>query len=319
MGYSIEQAAKKAGVSLERYLAWEKGDKRPTYKQLEDLAENVYKRSLAILLLPHPPKEAPVQKDFRNLTNAENVNLSPELILALRKAKRYQLILEEVAASNEPPQFTKFKVSINEDAKMAALKFRKFLSLTLTEQKQWKPEDAFRNFKRKIEEIGIYVFQTRLSIQEARAFCLTGQFPIIVLNTDDALNGRTFSLFHEVCHLLFNINDVFKDLESGELNNDYKKIENFCNQFAASFLVPEDAFLSDVQAYGLSNKNVTDNTIRELAQSYNVSNEVIGRRLMDLSVITEDFFWGRKRTWDAAAKAAQEKKKEEQKNKGKRP
>ncbi len=313
MGYSTEQAAKKAGVPLDRYEAWETGDKVPTYKQLEGLAENVYKRSLAILLLPNPPKEALIQKDFRNLSNAETSQLSPEVIFALRKAKRYQLILEEVTSVSESSLFTKFKVSLADDPKNAALKFRKFLGLSLSEQKQWKQEDAFRNFKRKIEEIGIYVFQLKMPMQEARAFCLTGQFPIIVLNTNDATNGRIFSLFHEVCHILFNINDVFKDLESGQLNDEYKKIENFCNVFAASFLVPEEAFISDVKEYSISSGNINDSTIRFLSESYNVSNEVIGRRLMSLGILSEDFFWSRKRMWDAAARAAQEKKKEEQK------
>jgi len=71
MGYTIEQAAKKAGVPEEKFEAWEKGEKKPTYKQLETLAERVFKRPLAILLLANPPKEDSIQKDFRNLSNAE--------------------------------------------------------------------------------------------------------------------------------------------------------------------------------------------------------------------------------------------------------
>src|SRR5437867_319328 len=105
MGYTIEEAAKKAGVSNEKFEAWEKGEKIPTYKQLEILAERVYKRPLAILLLQNPPKEDPIQKDFRNLSNSEISNLSPEVRLALRKAKRYQLILQEVTLYEETRKF----------------------------------------------------------------------------------------------------------------------------------------------------------------------------------------------------------------------
>src|SRR5687767_1846914 len=105
IGYTVEQAAKKMGVPAERYRAWETGEKLPTYRQLEDLAENVYKRPVAILLLNEPPVEDSIQKDFRNISNSEISTLSPELRLALRKAKRYQLILDEVVKTELPPRY----------------------------------------------------------------------------------------------------------------------------------------------------------------------------------------------------------------------
>jgi Zn-dependent peptidase ImmA (M78 family) len=314
MGYSTEQAAKKAGVTLDKYEAWETGQKTPTYRQLETLAENVYKRPLAILLLPEPPFEDPIQKDFRNLSNAEIVDLSPELRLVLRKAKRYQLILEEVAALNEQPKFLSFKVALKDNPTTVATRFRQFLNLSIDEQKGWKYEDALRHFKQRIEEIGIYIFQLKIPIQDARAFCLTGKFPIIVLNTEDSNNGRIFSLFHEVCHVLFNVNDLFKDLEKGQLNDDYEKIETFCNQFAASFLVPEEYFVSDLRSYGISKGNVSEYDIKKMSRSYNVSNEVIARKLLAYQLITEDFFWTRKKLWDAAARSAKERQREKMKD-----
>lgn len=310
MGYTMEQAAKKIGVPSEKYEAWEKGDKLPTYKQLEDLAEKVYNRPLAILLLTEPPKEASIQKDFRNLSNSEITDFSPEIRLALRRAKRYQIILEEVASADELIKFTDFKVSIKDDPFSASKRFREFLELSLEQQKSWRYDDAFRNFKQKIESIGIYVFQIKMPMQEARAFCLTGKFPIIVLNKDDSNNGRIFSLFHEACHILFNTNDVFKDLKNGVLNKEYEMIETFCNQFAASFLVPDNLFQNDIKQFDNKNKQVSDNDIQRLARSYNVSNEVIARKLLFLKLISEDFFWKKKRLWDSMAKSAKERENE---------
>lgn len=313
MGYSLEQAAKKAGVPIDRYEAWETGQKLPTYKQLESLAENVYKRSLAILLLPEPPQEDPIQKDFRNLSNSDIQNLSPNMRLALRKAKRYQLILEEIVDLKETPKFKLFKVDQKDNAETSAQKFRDFLNLSLDEQKQWRYDDAFRHFKKKIESIGIYVFQLKLPIEEARAFCLTGEFPIVVLNTDDSKNARIFSLFHEVCHILFNTNDVFKD-KTGKLTSEYEMIENFCNQFAASLLVPIKSFQNDLKSNGFVKGKIIDSQIQSLARSYNVSNEVIARKLLLLQYISDDFFWTRKRMWDAAAKAQKQKENEKLKD-----
>ncbi len=314
MGYSIEQTAKKMGVSNEKYESWEKGEKPPTYKQLEDLAEKVYKRPLSILLLKKPPKEDPIEKDFRNLSNAEISNLSPDLRVALRKAKRYQLILEEVVAQDEAPKFKQFKISKTDDPLTASKKIRGLLNLTLEEQKSWKPDTSFANFRRYVESIGIYIFMMKLPIEEARAFCITGDFPVIVINKDDSKNATIFSIFHELCHILFNQNDVFKDEKNGVLNKEYKEIETFCNLFAASFLIPEDSFNKEIQSLNLIQNNVSDSQIQRLANTYNVSNEVVARKLLALQLISEDFFGGKKLFWDSMAKAAKIKENEKLKD-----
>jgi Zn-dependent peptidase ImmA (M78 family)/DNA-binding XRE family transcriptional regulator len=310
MGFTIEQAAEKAGVSPEKFQAWEKGDRLPTYKQLENLAENVYKRPLAILLLKEPPIEHEIQKDFRSLSNQEISNLSPELRLALRKARRYQLILEEVSLSDRSAKYEEFKVATSDNPITSAKKFRDFLKFPLEEQVSWKPESALLNFKRKVESVGIYIFQLKLPMPECRGFCLIGDFPVVVLNKDDSKNGRIFSIFHEVCHILFNQNDIFKDRQTGSLNIDYQKIENFCNQFAASFLVPEDAFDVNIRNLNLQKDRVGDAIFLKLSQAYNVSNEVIARKFLARHLISEELFWSKKRLWDSQAKRAKEKENE---------
>lgn len=314
VGYTIEQVANKIGVANERYEAWEKGELQPTYRQLERLAEDVYKRPLAILLLKTPPKEDAIQQDFRNLSNSEISNLSPEVRVALRKAKRYQLILEEVAANNEAPKFKELKISSAEDPLTASAAFRELTGLTLEEQKKWKPDNSFANFRRYVEATGMYIFMMKLPIEEARAFCITGDYPVIVINKEDSRNANIFSIFHEVCHILLNQNDVFKDIKNSELTKEYKEIEAFCNLFAASFLVPEDSFNKNIEFMALVKNNITDYQIQKLANTYNVSNEVIARKLLVRELINEDFFWRRKAIWDGAARAAKKKESEKMKD-----
>jgi Zn-dependent peptidase ImmA (M78 family) len=310
MGYSIEEAAKKAGVPAHRYEAWETGKKQPTYKQLEGLAENVYKRPIAVLLLENPPSEEPIEKEFRSLSNAQISDLPSSVRLALRKARRFQLILEEVVFWTTPPKYTSFRLTITEDAGDAAARFREFIDFKLAEQEAWRPEDSYRHFQALIETIGIYVFKLKLPMPQVRAFCLTGRYPVIVLNTDDSQNGRIFSLFHETCHILLNENDLFNDRQGEASRGQYARIENFCNEFSASFLVPDDSFQADLQFYGLRKNEIGDNQIQRLARRYNVSNEVIARKLLLRKLITEDFFWARKLLWDAAARSAKEKQNE---------
>lgn len=303
IGYSIDEIARKMNVKPEKINAWENGTASPTYTQLENLAYKVFKRPLAVFFLTEAPKEAPIEKDFRNLTSSEITHLSTEMRLVLRKAKRLQNLVRELNKDNETElQYKKFKVSIKDNPITAANSFREFLGLTIEEQKKWKPDNSFDHFKEYIEKIGIYIFQFQMPFEEARAFSLTDDFPIIVLNTDDAKNGRIFSLFHEVCHILFNIGGVFKDKESKNLKGEYEAIEDFCNRFAASFLVPEHLFKKDIDFNNQILHEWSDQDLEKFSKLYCVSKEVVLRKLVDLKLASKDFYFSKKKGWDAEIK-----------------
>ena len=104
--------------------------------------------------------------------------------------------MAETAAAN-PAGYENISIGPKTDPAKAAAKFRDFLGPTMVEQKSWKPDEAYRNFQAPVESIGIYVFKMKLPMPEIGTFCLTGRFPVIVLNTDDCENGRIFSLFRE--------------------------------------------------------------------------------------------------------------------------
>lgn len=154
-----------------------------------------------------------------------------------------------------------------------------------------------------------------MPLQEARAFCLTGDFPIIALSTEDSDNGRIFSLFHEVCHIYFNFNGLFRDTLSGTLTESYAEIERFCNEFAASFLVPDKDFQKHIGYPEYKQSTWNEFEILELAKLYSVSREVIARKLLSLELISEADLWKRKRMWDAQAKSAKEAEREKRKEK----
>ena len=63
-GWTIKELSKKLRVSEESIKAWLTGRKKPTLRQLENLAKYV-KRQLAVFFLPTPPKEKPLPKDYR--------------------------------------------------------------------------------------------------------------------------------------------------------------------------------------------------------------------------------------------------------------
>lgn len=316
IGYSIDEIALKMNVKPEKIKAWEKGVASPTYNQLENLAYKVFKRPLAIFFRNEPPKEEPIEKDFRNLTSSEIIHLSTEMRLALRKAKRLQNLIRGLNIDdNSELGFKNFKVSINNNPVESAARFREFLGLTITEQKKWNPDNSFDHFKEYIEKIGIYIFQFNMPFEEARAFSLTDDFPIIVLNTEDAKNGRIFSLFHEVCHILFNVGGVFKDSEGKNIKGEYTAIEDFCNRFAASFLVPEELFKKDIEFEKQNSHEWSEKDLERLSKLYSVSKEVILRKLVDLKLASKSFYFTRKKFWDSEFRNRNELRKETQKQK----
>src|SRR5437660_11812097 len=75
-GMDILLASKRIGVSEASVRKWESGDLQPTIKQLRR-ASKVYRRPLAVLLLPSPPKDFQPLRDFRRLSDDLREDWSP--------------------------------------------------------------------------------------------------------------------------------------------------------------------------------------------------------------------------------------------------
>jgi Zn-dependent peptidase ImmA (M78 family) len=98
---------------------------------------------------------------------------------------------------------------------------------------------------------------------------------------------QIFSLFHELAHLLLGENDVTRGISRGS-----GKIETFCDQFAAEFLVPSD----DLETR-LNFSTFDDDAIQELADYYKVSRPVILIKLVNRGIHTENNYWQKINQW----------------------
>lgn len=65
-----EDAAAKAGVKLERYQSWERGEDQPTIRQAQKLAHD-FRRPFALFFFPSVPKDFQPLQDFRRTGSAE--------------------------------------------------------------------------------------------------------------------------------------------------------------------------------------------------------------------------------------------------------
>lgn len=289
---TIEDVAHNIGVSASKISEWENGTTQPTYNQLENLAYKAYKRPIAVLFRKEPPIEKETLKEFRSIKTSSIYNCSSELFLAIRQTKYIQSKISDIIDDDYIKLFFEFKPSDNPAE--SARRLRKMLSFEIQEQKSWNSNDSLNNFKKIIEDLGIFIFQLSFPFSDARGFALNGEFPVIVINQNDSPNGRIFTLFHELFHILQKSSNIFSE-RNLIYNND---IETNCNSFAAEFLVPQDDFL--ITTGQISRKNWDDDILNSYAKIYKVSKEVILRRLIDLGFFSWDFYFQKTNEWRIA-------------------
>ena len=303
-GFDIEIAAKKVGVSAERLRAWEQNDLAPTIKQLRKLA-HVLHRPIGLFFLPSLPAEAEQIRDFRRVGAAQVRALSAALRFEIRLARERRQEAIELARDlgRDFPRFTD-RCSLDDDPDRAAERLRNRLGVTIDDQRGWQSKyDGFNAWRAAVERLGVLVFQTgatpslRVDTNEARGFSIAEHpFPVVVANGGDRPTARSFTLLHEVAHILLRNGGIcdFHHMEAPRSQVDL--VEVFCNRVAGAVLVPTNALLSTdiVQEHG-RDPAWSDEELAVLARRFWVSREVALRRLLIVGRTNRKFYEGWRR------------------------
>ena len=296
LGLTLEEAARKLRREPNELADWEAGNSKPTYVQLEKLAKR-YKRPLLTFFLPAPPEEATFTTDFRTLDSRVLDELDPPTRLGLRRAKALQLALPTLFGSENPNRgllniFLEGNTTVEEVVK----EVREVLELTPAVQAGWQePYAAFNDLRTRIEENGVFAFQ--FSVEAARGFALhDSEYPIIGISSRDAVQGRIFTLLHELCHLFFEESNVLFPPYAERLLDEHRDIEKFCNQFAADMLLPLALFEPAISKLPRDG-NIKEASIKRLAQQFCVGRIVIVRRLHELQYVNREFYLRKQRLY----------------------
>jgi Zn-dependent peptidase ImmA (M78 family)/DNA-binding XRE family transcriptional regulator len=299
-GMSREEAAEHMQLAPHRLYAWEEGIDRPTIKQLRSLA-SIYKQPFAAFFLPTAPEVfKPPVHDYRRLPDEHAAPISSDLLLEIREALDRRSICLELYAdrSRTPPQFTE-KADIKQDAEKVGERVRELLKIDVDAAQGWSDErSAFNAWREAIEAKGVLVFQSRKTELSAMRGYSIAEFPlpIIVVNRKDAPAGRTFTLLHELTHLLLRSSGVCDlDMRPDRTKAD-QRIEVFCNHVAGAALVPKRSLISHavVRSHG-NDPAWRDDELRALAKEYGVSREVVLRRILILHRTSEAFYERKRR------------------------
>jgi Zn-dependent peptidase ImmA (M78 family)/DNA-binding XRE family transcriptional regulator len=294
----LTDAAKKIGVKVSKLSAWESGTSSPTIGQLRKAA-GVYKRPLAVFFLSDPPRDFDALRDFRRLPDPTRATPSPKLNLEIRRAQMRRETALELAAELgiDSSRIQSIRSDLRDSDRLAA-EARRVLGVSLAEQCGWRDRyETLHGWIAALERAGILVFQTgAVPLEEVRGFSISADlYPVIVVNAKDSPRGRVFTLIHEFAHVLLNRGGLCDLHTTRRGSTQEEDIEVFCNQVAGAFLLPSTEFLREPIVTGKTARATWEETeIRQLAEKYSVSQEVVLRRLLTLGRISQSFYQQRR-------------------------
>jgi len=296
-GQTLEQVADALGKDAAVIAKWELGESAPTYVQLETLAYKIYKRPVALFFFPDPPDEPEPAQEFRTLPDFEIEDLAPDTRFKVRQALALQLSLSELSNGHNPVSdvITRdVSVDPSRSPAQAARAVRDYLDVKIDTQVGWKTTDeALKAWRAAVEDAGVFIFKDTFKQRDVSGFSLfDDEFPLIYVNNSTSKNRQIFTIFHELAHLLVHTGGVTlrDDTYIRALHGDAKRIEIFCNAFAAHLLMPESDFKRQEQS-------TEDANILRLSRRYKVSREVVLRRMLDMGLVTPQEYGRKAEQW----------------------
>lgn len=316
LNWAIERSGKDFGFFEQKFpniRKWLKGEKNPTFRQLENFAKAV-STPFGYFFLSEPPIEQLSIPHFRTLKDDSVRQPSPDLLETVQTMERRQAWLREYLIDEGQEPFTfAGSVSPDEDILQIANNIRKTLGFKeewASQQSTW--TDALKVLRETIESAGIIVVvngivgnntHRKLDPTEFRGFVLVDEYaPLVFVNRADFKAAQMFTLAHELAHIWFGSSAAF-DLR--EIHPADDPTEQACNKVAAEFLVPE-AKLHQIWSSVQQDRE----PFQTIARRFKVSEIVIARRALDLRLIERDkFFDFYEQYQDRQDKEEQKKKK----------
>jgi len=304
-GRSVEEAATRSRVKVAQVTAWEDehDSSVPTVRQARILAK-FYDRSFLEFFRGEPPElpDPDLIPDFRLYRSADDPSQT-------RKLKNIQLWVEAQRTNaldlyselgETPPTVPEsLFATLAFDEEDAAARARVALKFSLEEQVGLKASERYQLpsiLRRKIEATGILTLRRAdLKAVRVRGFCIaTYPLPVIVFGNESPA-AQAFTLVHEFAHVLIKQSAISGPLPRVGGGKNERKIEEWCNQFAAAFLLPRDAVENRLARPDVPAEGIPDETLSELAQRFCVSEHAMLIRLVELRYVRASYYWNVKR------------------------
>ena len=302
-GYPPEPVARRLNVKLERLLAWERGEKKPTVRQAQDLAK-LYHRPFGVFFLPQPPALPPLAAEYRRLPGVQPGVESPEFRLALRvMSQRREVALELSEELGVRVVDFGFTAHLSESTAAVGARLREALGITADEQLGWTSDwQAWRRWREAIETVGVLVFQfPKVSFAQARGVSLF-KFPLpaIGINSKESSPGaRSFTLLHELTHLALAAgNEERAALRETRDDAGWLEVERFAEEAASAALIPSEILSAFLQKMNVSPDGWDLALMRSLASKFNTTPLAMATRLRAVGTLSWNGYNRWKTEWN---------------------
>lgn len=291
-GLSIEAAADLLNVTVDDLRAYEAGERKPLVGLLRTVASK-YRINFTSLLMPEPLPLLPPPADHR--TRADAKPLTIDTLVAIEEISEALDAFGDIADEDSRlvPKLRIGTATLDEDPEEVAARERKKFDVSFQLQRSWHGADGARNqWRYRVEAKGVFTYMVPMPKGELSGFSiLRNDLAAICINDNEPSEGaKIFTLFHEYCHLLLRNAGISDE-------NDGNRVEQFCNQFAASFLIPKTALSQAIKV--ATPYEFSDNQVHKLARSFRVSNRAIALRLEKTGFAPRGFYGRRTGPWDA--------------------
>ena len=279
----LRVAAELARIPEEELDLWEKTPTPLPLEKCQRIARS-YNRNWYIFLLEEEIGKPTVPHDFRK-ARGRAVSLGYESMLAFDNAS---LLLDKVnslalaASAVGRSIIDQLPAALSDNPEVVAEKFRELVGVS----GQPKAKGAYgvlRFWRFRLSDEGLFVTQAKFPREEVRAFCRSRDgHHLIVLSNQDPAAARSFSLLHEVGHLLLGGDAMCNPTDWMEGQSE----EPWCNRFAAAVLLPHAELQGNPRYHELISGDVTIGSGRALAREFGVSELALFRRLETFGEIT---------------------------------
>ena len=288
-GIAVEDLASAVGIAASTLDKVIEGERGLTFNQLRKLAK-YFNRGVLFFLEPGEVDESKVRTpEFRTIAN-QRPDLTPELKALIERAEQHRdlyLSLVEDLDEEDYPRFEPPEVPRNHPGRAAAMA-RDWLGLG--------EQNDFDSYRAAVEAKGILVFQ---SMGYAGAWQIPKESPVagfsiyhqdapvIVVRKYDVKARQSFTLMHELAHVLIHQSSFIDDEEDLYSHSGRERV---ANAFAGRVLVPA-SFLRRIPLQQRP-RDVTEleEWLRPFRNEWGVSAEVILRRLMDTNHLEQEVY-----------------------------
>jgi Zn-dependent peptidase ImmA (M78 family) len=285
-----------AAVTADKIRGWERGE--PLSEAQAEFLANKLRIPYLVLFLsePPPPDDIPIP-DLRTRSGKPVSDPSREFVGVINDALlRQDWFRDHKLRSGRQKLGFVGRFTIKDSVVDVAANMRSVLGVNSELRQQCRSwEEFLRRVMRRVESAGILVMRSgivghstrqRLDVDEFQGFAISDSYaPVVFINDTDARAAQIFTLAHELAHIWIGETGISNARLAGRTLSELGRIERFCNQVAAEFLVPEKSFNVSWQPSRTIRAN-----LQRLQRHFWVSSLVALRRAYDLKKLEYDEF-----------------------------